>query len=195
MGDLTLPLKDRAHYRRQVPVDHHGILELVDDERDALALAVSNLAGQSEGSLKSGEDVLLCECRLERDGGHLASSDLDLDVRLNPPQQLESLVIGAGKRPGKITVNDRGDGIGQVFEAGDAEQVEGCGEDPLAPELAGGLLDQGRLPKAPRRDDHHVLPAADIGLETLKLSGAISEVLLLDDVAVAKRVQLGHAGG
>ena len=189
VSDLGLPLEDRAHELREMAVDVHDLLELVEDECDLPLTLGCKQAGELEEPLERRVHVLdvpaACEAEAER-----ARLGVDRDNRRDPESSEHTQSLLRAEEPrGDVVVDRLGELLGELLLRRRRHQVDLRDEDTRLPEPLRRAPNERRLAVASRSEDDDVLPVADVGEELVELGLPVGERVVEGERAVAERIR------
>ena len=172
---VRLLLEHRAHQLREVGVDLHHLLELVQDQPD-LALALRGELGRKlQQALEGRVHVLRPAPGLEAEA-HRPVLGIDGDGGRDPQaaEHLEPL-LGPEQDRRDVLVDLLRQLLGELLLRGRGHQVDLGHQHPAPHQLLRRPPRQGGFPVAARGEDHDVLAVQDIGAKLCDLVLAVHE--------------------
>ena len=129
----------------------------------------------------------------ENDGAPVSASTVMVGLTFRSPK-IRSRSRGAQQRRGDVVVDRARELLGQLGRRRRRHQVDAGDEHLLAHAAPAPRANERGLAVAPRGEDHHVLPVADVGAQLGDLRLAVGERLVERERAEPERVDVCHAG-
>ena len=150
-------------------------------------------AGKLEQALDRVVDVAARSAGAEREA-EIAVVRVELDRRAHaqPAEEAGGAIAHLACRRGEIVVDRLCERGCETLLGRSAHEVAGRDEDVLLQRLLNGAEGQRGLAVAPRREQEHVLAAAQVAEQRLQLLLAIDEGVVVGEVSERERVFLIH---